>query len=39
MQLFALGVMGEYLARIFERQTGRPTYQIHRTIGIQHENR
>jgi undecaprenyl-phosphate 4-deoxy-4-formamido-L-arabinose transferase len=34
VQLFALGIIGEYLARIFDRSYGRPTYQISkRTIG------
>ncbi len=28
VQLFALGIIGEYLARIFERTGGRPTYTI-----------
>ncbi len=28
VQLFALGIMGEYLAHMFERTTGRPTYQV-----------
>lgn len=31
VQLFALGIIGEYLARIFERTGGRPTYTISRT--------
>lgn len=33
VQLFALGIMGEYLGRIFERTYGRPTYQVMKTIG------
>jgi undecaprenyl-phosphate 4-deoxy-4-formamido-L-arabinose transferase len=33
IQLFALGVIGEYLARVFERLTGKPTYKILRTAG------
>jgi glycosyltransferase involved in cell wall biosynthesis len=33
IQLFALGVIGEYLARVFERLTGKPTYKILRTTG------
>jgi hypothetical protein len=33
VQLFALGIMGEYLARIFDRTNGRPTYQVLKTIG------
>lgn len=28
VQLFALGIMGEYLARLFERSSGRKTYAI-----------
>ena len=28
MQLFALGIMGEYLARIFDRSMDRPAYVI-----------
>jgi len=31
VQLFALGIIGEYLARIFERASGRPPYSIDRT--------
>jgi undecaprenyl-phosphate 4-deoxy-4-formamido-L-arabinose transferase len=27
-QLFALGIMGEYLARMFERSAGRPSYLV-----------
>jgi undecaprenyl-phosphate 4-deoxy-4-formamido-L-arabinose transferase len=30
-QLFAMGIFGEYLARIFERSTDRPSYIIHET--------
>jgi glycosyltransferase involved in cell wall biosynthesis len=30
-QLFALGIIGEYLARLFERSSGRQTYTIGRT--------
>lgn len=33
IQLFALGVIGEYLARVFQRLTGEPTYKILRSIG------
>jgi glycosyltransferase involved in cell wall biosynthesis len=36
IQLFALGVIGEYLARVFERLTGKPTYKIMRTAGDNH---
>lgn len=32
VQLFALGIIGEYLARVFERTGGRPTYAIARKI-------
>lgn len=32
-QLFALGIIGEYLARIFNRSIERPTYVIGATIG------
>lgn len=32
VQLFALGIIGEYLARVFERTGGRPTYTIARVI-------
>lgn len=35
VQLFALGIMGEYLARVFDRTYGRPTYQVLKTIGGQ----
>jgi len=30
VQLFALGIIGEYLARVFERTTGRLPYSIAR---------
>ncbi|RPH60479.1 MAG: glycosyltransferase [Chloroflexi bacterium] len=33
VQLFALGIIGEYLARVFDRTYGRPTYQVLKTIG------
>jgi glycosyltransferase involved in cell wall biosynthesis len=33
MQLFALGIIGEYLARVFDRSMDRPTYVIHEEIG------
>ena len=33
VQLFALGIIGEYLARIFGRSSGRPPYVIHGTTG------
>ena len=31
VQLFALGIIGEYLARVFDRTGGRPTYTIAET--------
>ncbi|MCX6067362.1 MAG: glycosyltransferase family 2 protein [Chloroflexi bacterium] len=31
VQLFALGIIGEYLARVFDRSYGRPTYQVLKT--------
>lgn len=34
VQLFALGIIGEYLARIFERASGRPPYTIGRTTDL-----
>jgi glycosyltransferase involved in cell wall biosynthesis len=33
VQLFALGIIGEYLARVFARSAGRPPYVIHGTTG------
>jgi undecaprenyl-phosphate 4-deoxy-4-formamido-L-arabinose transferase len=32
-QLFALGIFGEYLARIFDRSMDRPAYIVHQTAG------
>jgi undecaprenyl-phosphate 4-deoxy-4-formamido-L-arabinose transferase len=32
-QLFALGIFGEYLARMFDRSMDRPAYVIHQTTG------
>jgi undecaprenyl-phosphate 4-deoxy-4-formamido-L-arabinose transferase len=32
-QLFALGIFGEYLARMFDRSMDRPTYVVHETAG------
>jgi glycosyltransferase involved in cell wall biosynthesis len=32
-QLFALGIFGEYLARMFDRSMDRPTYVIYQTVG------
>lgn len=37
VQLFALGILGEYLARVFERTRGRPPYSVWRTIESQAE--
>jgi glycosyltransferase involved in cell wall biosynthesis len=39
VQLFALGIIGEYLARVFERTTGRPTYQVLSRVGSQPRRR
>lgn len=33
MQLFALGIIGEYLARVFDRSMDRPAYMIGETAG------
>ncbi len=33
VQLFALGIIGEYLARVFERSSGRPPYAIQKRAG------
>ena len=33
VQLFALGIIGEYLARLFERSSGRPPYVIQERAG------
>jgi undecaprenyl-phosphate 4-deoxy-4-formamido-L-arabinose transferase len=33
VQLFALGIIGEYLARVFERSSGRPPYAVQARIG------
>jgi glycosyltransferase involved in cell wall biosynthesis len=32
-QLFALGIFGEYLARMFDRSMDRPPYIIHQSVG------
>jgi len=32
-QLFALGIIGEYLARIFNRSMQRPVYVVKETVG------
>ncbi len=36
VQLFALGLIGEYLAGVIDRSMGRPTYVIGNTIGFNH---
>ena len=33
VQLFSLGLIGEYLARVFERSSGRPRYAIQARLG------
>ena len=33
VQLFALGIIGEYLARVFQRSSGRPRYAIQERMG------
>lgn len=33
VQLFALGIIGEYLARVFERSSGRPRFAIREYVG------
>ena len=33
VQLFAMGIFGEYLARVFERSVDRPAYVVHEQIG------
>lgn len=37
VQLFALGIMGEYLARMHFRMMDRPTYTVRTDIGARHE--
>lgn len=37
VQLFALGIIGEYLARVFERTGGKHTYVIGRTTDSSHK--
>lgn len=34
IQLLCLGVLGEYLGRIYQETKGRPLYVVHRAIGI-----
>ena len=38
VQLFALGIMGEYLARMHFRMMDRPTYTVRKDIGISKES-
>lgn len=33
VQLFALGIIGEYLARVFQRSSGRPRYAVQERLG------
>lgn len=33
VELFAIGIIGEYLARVFERSAGRPIYTIRERVG------
>ncbi|HUH99285.1 MAG TPA: glycosyltransferase family 2 protein [Anaerolineales bacterium] len=33
VQLFGLGIIGEYLARLFERSSGRPPYVVQKRVG------
>jgi len=35
VQMFALGIIGEYLARIFDRSMDRPPYIVRETIAVQ----
>jgi undecaprenyl-phosphate 4-deoxy-4-formamido-L-arabinose transferase len=37
VQLFALGIIGEYLARVFERTGGKQTYVIGKTTEFSHQ--
>ncbi|MDB3945727.1 glycosyltransferase family 2 protein [Gammaproteobacteria bacterium] len=37
IQLFVLGILGEYIGRIFEETKGRPTYIVSETKNIQHK--
>src|SRR5690606_23127892 len=32
VQLFAIGILGEYLGRVFDRSTDRPTYVVGQTL-------
>ncbi|MFH1184779.1 MAG: glycosyltransferase family 2 protein [Chloroflexota bacterium] len=33
VELFAVGIIGEYLARVFERSSGRPMYTVRERVG------
>jgi undecaprenyl-phosphate 4-deoxy-4-formamido-L-arabinose transferase len=33
LQLFAIGIIGEYIARLHFRTMGKPTYVIRKTVG------
>jgi glycosyltransferase involved in cell wall biosynthesis len=37
MQLLSLGIMGEYLGRMYEEVKGRPLYFVSEELGIEHE--
>jgi hypothetical protein len=39
IQLMAIGVLGEYIARIFNEVKGRPNYIIARRLGFDDEPR
>ena len=38
-QLFALGIIGEYLARVHFRLMDRPSYVVETTISSEHQQR
>ena len=38
-QLFALGIIGEYLARIFHRSMDKPVYVVESTLSVSHDVR
>lgn len=39
VQLFALGMIGEYLGRLFLKDNGRPQFVVRETVNFQHEQR
>lgn len=39
MQLFSLGILGEYIARLFEEIKGRPVYLVRQTINLNKLNK